>query len=227
MDGTKSQKPQKSKATEATKGKSHHFHTSLNVFALPCLHPLSCGAVTVRPSCTGEELRPSGMIPTTDPRSSSGCAFPHGCKNHCSRTCVGINVRGAWLLAALAAVCKTFVAFLRKQSKLALFAPEGEHFAHKRFRVQKTDSKTGAKLSGHNFKLRLNEWPPFLGSVSGPQKRGPFCRQNFGHRGKNSIVSAGATEVFHAAAFPWFCSAAGTCSPHRANIHGQSLFLIL
>ena len=31
-------------------------------------------------------------------------------------------------------------------------------------------------------------------------------------------------EVFHAAAFPWFCSAAGTCSPHPANILWPHMF---
>ena len=59
-----------------------------------------------------------------------------------SRTGVGINVRRAWRTIARGAakpwepsgpaVCKTSVAYLRKQSKLALFSPDGKNFADKR-----------------------------------------------------------------------------------------------
>ena len=70
-------------------------------------------------------------------------------------------------------------------------------------------------MSGLHFGVRF--WTP---------KRGPFCRQNFSHRAKNSKRFDGfctyATEVFHAAAFPWFCSAAGTCSRRPANIYGHT-----
>ena len=68
-------------------------------------------------------------------------------------------------------------------------------------------------MSGFHFGVRF--WTP---------KRTPFCRQNLSRRAKNSksfdCFCTCATEVFHAAAFPWFCSAAGTCSPGSANIYG-------
>ena len=95
-----------------------------------------------------------------------------------------------------------------------------------RFGVQKRTPKTGAKSSGHKqIKLRLNEWPPFWGPFLDP-KTGAVLLAKFCHRAKNSksfdCFCAYATEVFHAAAFPWFCSAAGTCSPHPANIYGHT-----
>ena len=86
-----------------------------------------------------------------------------------------------------------------------------------------TDSKTGAKSSGHKqIKLRLNEWPPFWGPFLDP-KTGAVLSAKFWSPAKKSksfdCFCAYATEVFHTAAFPWFCSAAGTCSPHPANTH--------
>ena len=100
-----------------------------------------------------------------------------------SRTCVGINVRRAWRTVARGAakpwepsgpaVCKTSVAYLRKQSKLLhYFSPGGKNFADKRppFWGPETDPKTGAKSSGHKqIKLRLNEWPPFWGPFLDPK----------------------------------------------------------
>ena len=68
-------------------------------------------------------------------------------------------------------------------------------------------------MSGLHFGVRF--WTP---------KRGPFCRQNFKVTGRKiargSIVSARTRQKFPAAAFPWFCSAAGTCSPRPANNYG-------
>ena len=58
--------------------------------------------------------------------------------SYSSRTCVGINVRRAWRTIARGAakawepsgpaVCKTSVAYLRKQSKLALFFARRQKF---------------------------------------------------------------------------------------------------
>ena len=70
------------------------------------------------------------------------------------------------------AVCKTSAAYLRKQSKLALFFARRQNFADKRppFWGPETDLKTGAKSSGHKqIKLRLNEWPPFWGPFLDPK----------------------------------------------------------
>ena len=77
-----------------------------------------------------------------------------------SRTGVGINVRRAWRTIARGAakpwepsgpaVCKTSVAYLRKQLKLALFSPDGKNFADKR--------------------------PPFWGPENGPQNGGQVVR---------------------------------------------------
>ena len=91
-----------------------------------------------------------------------------------SRTCVGINVRRAWRTIARGAanhgnpaVCKTSVAYLRKQSQLALFFARRQKISPTKrppFWGPETDPKTGAKSSGHKqIKLRLNEWPPFWG----------------------------------------------------------------
>ena len=67
-----------------------------------------------------------------------------------SRTGVGINVRRAWRTIARGAakpwepsgpaVCKTSVAYLWKQSKLALFSPDGKNFADKRRRPSRPDT---------------------------------------------------------------------------------------
>ena len=99
-----------------------------------------------------------------------------------SRTGVGINVRRAWRTIARGAakpwepsgpaVCKTSVAYLRKQSKLALFSPTAKILPTNgpRFGVRFLDPKTGAKSSGHKqIKLRLNEWPPFWGPFLDPK----------------------------------------------------------
>ena len=87
---------------------------------------------------------------------------------------LGKNVRRAWRTIARGAanhgnpaVCKTSVAYLRKQAQLALFfARRQKILPTKRppFWSPETDPKTGAKSSGHKqIKLRLNEWPPFWG----------------------------------------------------------------
>ena len=95
-----------------------------------------------------------------------------------SRTCVGINVRRAWRTIARGAakpwepsgpaVCKTSVACLRKQSKLALFFARRPKFCRQTAPVWV--QKRGAKSSGHKqIKLRLNEWPPFWGPFLDPK----------------------------------------------------------
>ena len=156
-----------------------------------------------------------------------------------SRTCVGINVRRAWRTIARGAakpwepsgtaVCETSVAYLRKQSKLALFFDRRQKFCGQTAPV--LGSRNGPQNRGQVVRTQANQIEiegaaSILGSVSGVPKRGPFCRQNFSHRAKNSksfdCFCAYATEVFHAAAFPWFRSAAGACSPHPANIYGHT-----
>ena len=130
---------------------------------------------------------------------------------YCSRRCVGINVRRAWRTIARGAakpwepsgpaVCKTSAAYLRKQSKLALFFARRQNFADKRppFWGPETDPKTGAKSSGHKqLKLRLNEWPPFWGPFLDP-KTGAVLSANLvsGRKiARVSIVSARTRQKF-------------------------------
>ena len=97
----------------------------------------------------------------------NGCGHKRsqGVENNCWRRCKTMGTQ--W-----PAVCKTSVAYLRKQSKLALFFARRQNFADKRppFWGPETDPKTGAKSSGHKqIKLRLNEWPPFWGPFLDPK----------------------------------------------------------
>ena len=115
---------------------------------------------------------------------------------------------------------ETSVAYLRKQSKLALVFDRPQKYCRQTAAVlgSRNGPQMVAKSSGHKqIKLRLNEWRPFWGPFLDP-KMGAVLSANFSHRAKNSktfdCFCTYATEVFHAAAFPWFCSAAGACSPH-------------
>ena len=150
-----------------------------------------------------------------------------------------INVRRAWRTIARGAakpwepsgtaVCETSVAYLRKQSKLALFFDRRQKFSRQTASV--LGSRNGPQNGGQVVRTQANQIETervasILGSVSGPQNGGRFVGKIFSHRAKNSksfdCFCTYATEVFHAAAFPWFCSAAGTCSPHPANIYGHT-----
>ena len=92
-----------------------------------------------------------------------------GVENNCSRRCKTMETQ--W--SSGPAVCKTSVAYLRKQSKLALFFARPQNFADKKrlpFWRPETDPKMGAKSSGHKqIKLKLNEWPPFWGPFLDPK----------------------------------------------------------
>ena len=104
---------------------------------------------------------------------------------------------------------------------LHYFSPGGKNFA------DKTTPVLGSVLAqspGHKqIKLRLSEWTPFWG---------PFLDTKTGVVLSAKLLSPSekkstnfdcffmcATEVSHTAGFPWFCSAASTCSPHPANIY--------
>ena len=104
----------------------------------------------------GPFLAKTGAVLSASPvQECSGCVGINS-----SRTCVGINVRRAWRTIARGAakpwepsgtaVCETSVAYLRKQSKLALFFD----------RRQKICRQTA----------------PVLGSRNGPQNGGQVVR---------------------------------------------------
>ena len=177
------------------------------------------GPKTKRQKCSGFQGRQSGP-----PQFKNMCGHKRsqGVENNCSRRCKTMGNPVAQRYAKL--LSRT----CGNNRNLHYFSTGGKNFADKRhpFWGPFLDPKTGAKSSGHKqIKLRLNEWPPFWCPFLDP-KTGAVLSAKFESPAKNSksfdCFCAYATEVFHAAAFPWFCSAAGTCSPHPANIYGHT-----
>ena len=82
-----------------------------------------------------------------------------------SRTCVGINVRRAWRTIARGAakpwepsgtaVCETSVAYLRKQSKLALFFDRRQKFCRQTAPV--LGSRNGPQNGGQVVRTQANQ----------------------------------------------------------------------
>ena len=103
---------------------------------------------------------------------------------------------------------------------LNYFSPGGKILPTKRppFWGPKTDPKTGAKSPGHKqIKLRLSEWTPFWGPFLDPKTGAVLSAKLLSpseKKHKFRLFLMYATKVSHTAGFPWFCSAASTCSPH-------------
>ena len=106
-----------------------------------------------------------------------------------------------------------------------IFCPAAKILPTKRARsgVQKRTPKWRPLIQSQFDLLVSGRLGPRFGVRFWTPKRAPFCRQNFCRRAKNSASSdcfrRHATEVLHTAGFPWFCSAAGTCSLHPANVY--------
>ena len=141
------------------------FHSSWSCAALRQGHPASRDQLTDQEQCeAAKRITTRGKILSlTAPKPSAKNAMDSRVAKvglPSSRTGVGINVRRAWRTIARGAakpwepsgpaVCKTSVAYLWKQSKLALFSPDGKNFADKR--------------------------PPFWGPFSGLQNGGQVVR---------------------------------------------------
>ena len=177
------------------------------------------GPKTKRQKRSGFQGRQSGP-----PQFKNMCGHKRsqGVENNCSRR---YKTMGTQWPSGMQNFCRVPAETIET---CTIFRPAAKKFADKRppFWGPETDPKTGAKSSGHKqIKLKLNEWPPFWGPFSGPQNGGRFVGEIL-VTGQNSksfdCFCTYATEVFHAAAFPWFCSAAGTCSPHPSSVLAPS-----
>ena len=164
------------------------FHSSWSCAALRQGHPASRDQLTDQEQCeAAKRITTHAKIlsidgPKTKRQKRSGFqgrqSGPPQFKNRCGhKRSQGVENNCWWRCKTMGtqwpAVCKTSVAYLRKQSKLALFFARRQKFcADKRppFWGPETDPKTGAKSSGHKqIKLRLNEWPPFWGPFLDPK----------------------------------------------------------
>ena len=125
--------------------------------------------VSIVSSCTRQKFpipRVSRALQRREYLFSTPCEhlWPHMFLN-CSRTCVGINVRRAWRTIARgaakpwepsgAAVCETSVAYLRKQSKLALFFDRRQKICRQTAPVW--GSRNGPQNGGQVVRTQANQ----------------------------------------------------------------------
>ena len=140
------------------------FHSSWSCAALRQGHPASRDQLTDQEQCEAAKRITTGakILSIDGPKTNSRVAkvgLPS------SRTGVGINVRRAWRTIARGAakpwepsgpaVCKTSVAYLRKQSKLALFFARRQKFCRQTAPV--LGSRNGPQNGGQVVRTQANQ----------------------------------------------------------------------
>ena len=146
------------------------FHSSWSCAALRQGHPASRDQLTDQEQCeAAKQITTRAKIlsidgPKTKRQKCSGSRVAKvGLPS--SRTCVGMNIRRAWRTIARGAakpwepsgtaVCETSVAYLRKQSKLALFFDRRQKFCRQTAPV--LGSRNGPQNGGQVVRTQANQ----------------------------------------------------------------------